>query len=80
MKKHGYVSIGLGVFLIVLSGYIFLVSKTATFIPLIIGISLVYMGWRGGKNDSGQNCSSGIYTMRMVSGKDGSSHKLVLMK
>lgn len=33
-----------------------------------------------GKNDLGQACASGIYTMRMVSGKEISNRKLVLMK
>lgn len=33
-----------------------------------------------GRDERGQSCSSGIYYMRMVSGKESSNRKLVLMK
>ena len=48
MKKRGYVSIGLGIVLLLLSALFMFVNRTAGIIPAVIGLSLIYLGW---KND-----------------------------
>ncbi len=49
MRKHGYVSIVLGILLILLSGYLYLVFKTAMAIHLFIGLALIYLGWENNR-------------------------------
>ncbi|MDY0150803.1 MAG: hypothetical protein RBS43_00860 [Candidatus Cloacimonas sp.] len=45
MKKRGYVSIGLGILLVLFSVLLIFNSLTAAIIPGIIGLSLIYLGW-----------------------------------
>ena len=47
MKKRGYVSIVMGVCLVLMGIYFCFVVKTAVVIPIVIGLALIYLGFSG---------------------------------